>query len=333
MSKITRIAYNSSGWQHPTGDARREEAAGTYNSDNGFGHEDWLFRSEWQIEGWRYAFLQGVNKSHANLVKQATAFDVTLFTIEPDKRRRYVADILGVECLDRRQAKDAVQAFMDLGWFSTMLEEIKAVGGKEAMLGNSPQAKEILNVRFRADQVLPFPPGTYADVDDPITRINRYVLSDKTIVFRDRPDRVVAQREGRIEADVFQTYLRKATAPVLCTPEHRRMQAKLIEVLRMEIPDARIVCEEDFVDVTLETLNRRTLFEIKTDLIPRQAIRQALGQLLEYGYRREPNDKKLDLVIVGRAETSPDDERYLERLRSEFGLPITYRALPLTSET
>ncbi len=59
MSKITRIAYNSSGWQHPTGDARREEASGTYNSDNGFGHEDWLFRSEWQIEGWRYAFLQG----------------------------------------------------------------------------------------------------------------------------------------------------------------------------------------------------------------------------------------------------------------------------------
>lgn len=77
MSKITRMAYNSSGWQHPTGDARREEASGTYNSDNGFGHEDWLFRSEWQIEGWRYAFLQGVNKSHAKLVREPQAFDVT----------------------------------------------------------------------------------------------------------------------------------------------------------------------------------------------------------------------------------------------------------------
>jgi hypothetical protein len=329
MSKITRIAYNSSGWQHPTGDARREEASGTYNSDNGFGHEDWLFRSEWQIEGWRYAFLQGVNKSHTKLVKEGKAFDVTLFTIEPDKRRRYVADILSIECLDSRQAKDAVQAFRDLGWFDTMLQEIKAVGGKEAMLGNSPQASEILNVRFRADQVMPYPPGTYADADDPINRIPRYVLSDKTTVFRARPDRAAAHRDGRIEADVFQTYLRKATAPVLCTPEHRRMQAKLIELLRSEEPGARIVCEEDFVDVTLETSSRRTLFEIKTDLLPRQAIRQALGQLLEYGYRREQDDKALDLVIVGRVEASAEDEAYLERLRSGFGLPITYRALSL----
>ncbi len=39
MSKITRIAYNSSGWLRPTGEARREEAAGTYNSDNGFGQK------------------------------------------------------------------------------------------------------------------------------------------------------------------------------------------------------------------------------------------------------------------------------------------------------
>lgn len=72
MSKITRIAYNSSGWQHPTGDALREEASGTYNSDNGFGHEDWLFRSEWQIEGWCYAFLQGFNKSHAKWARKST---------------------------------------------------------------------------------------------------------------------------------------------------------------------------------------------------------------------------------------------------------------------
>lgn len=329
MSKITRLAYNSSGWQRPTGDASKGESAGTYNSDNGFEHEDWLFRSEWQIDGWRYAFLQGVNKSREKLIRESKAFDVTLYTIEPDKRRRYVADIRGIECLDPTQAADAVHAFKELGWFDTMRREIKAIGGNEAMLGNSPQASDILNVRFRVDQVMPFPPGTYADANDPITRIPRYVLSEKTTVFQTQAGKAEAHREGRDEADTFQTYLRKAVAPILCTPEHRRMQATLMGMLRKEVPGARIVCEEDYVDVTLETSDRRTLFEIKTDLVPSQVIRQALGQLLEYGYRRDQDGKKLDLVIVGRAEATSDDERYLERLRSEFGLPITYRALPV----
>ena len=328
-SKITRIAYNSSGWQRPTGDARKGEAAGTYNSDYGFGHEDWLFRAEWQIDGWRYAFLQGVNKSRERLIREAKAFDVTLYTIEPDKRRRYVADILGIECLDSRQAADAVQAFKELGWYITMLKEIKAIGGNEAMLGNSPQASDILNVRFRVGEVVPFPPATYADADDPITRIPRYVLSDKTTIFRERPDKVDAHREGRDAADVFQTYLRKAVAPTLCTPEHRRMQAMLLELLRKEVPGARIVCEEHYVDVTLETPEHRTLFEIKTDLVPREAIRQALGQLLEYAYRREHDSKRLNLVIVGRTQVGLQDSAYLERLRTEFGLPISYRALAL----
>ncbi len=67
VRKITRISYNSKNWERPTGDARKHEAAGTYNHEHGFGHEDWLFRSEWQIDGWRYAFIQGVNKSQCSL--------------------------------------------------------------------------------------------------------------------------------------------------------------------------------------------------------------------------------------------------------------------------
>jgi len=60
MSKITRIAYNSAGWRKPTGEASKHESAGSYNQQFGFGHEDWLFRHEWLIDGWRYAFIQGI---------------------------------------------------------------------------------------------------------------------------------------------------------------------------------------------------------------------------------------------------------------------------------
>ena len=120
MHKITRIAYNSAEWQRPTGEAKTSEGGDTYNRQHGFGHEDWLFRSEWLIDGWRYAFIQGVNKSHAKLVKAGQPFDLTLFTIQPDKKRRYVATIRGVECLDDQQAEDALKEFKQRGWHNTM---------------------------------------------------------------------------------------------------------------------------------------------------------------------------------------------------------------------
>ncbi len=69
MHKLTRISYNSAHWQKPKGEARELEAPHTYNRAFGFGNEDWLFRSEWLIDGWRYAFLQGVNKGRQKLVK------------------------------------------------------------------------------------------------------------------------------------------------------------------------------------------------------------------------------------------------------------------------
>jgi hypothetical protein len=219
---------------------------------------------------------RGVNKSRARLIKERQAFDVTLYTIEPDKRRRYVADIHGVECLDSTQAADALEAFKKMGWYDTMRQENRAVGGKEAMLGNSPQASDILNVRFRADRVVFFSPGTYAAPDDPINRITRYLLSNKDTVFRQRPEGEAArQRSGKDQADDFFRFERKSVAPVICTPEHRRMQAILLGQLRREAPGACILCEEGYVDVVLEMDDRLTLFEIKTDLTPQYAIRQA----------------------------------------------------------
>jgi hypothetical protein len=70
-----------------------------------------LFRSEWLIDGWRYAFLQGVNKSYSKLVKAGQPVDLTLFTIQPDKKRRYAASIQGVECLNDQQAEDVRKEF------------------------------------------------------------------------------------------------------------------------------------------------------------------------------------------------------------------------------
>lgn len=56
------------------------------------------------------------------------------------------------------------------------------------------------------------------------------------------------------------------------------------------------------------------------------AIRQALGQLLEYAYREGAwNPERL--YVVGEAILDAGSKRFLRRLRDDFGLPIEYRQI------
>jgi hypothetical protein len=308
MSRVTRISYNSKGWQRPTGEARQDEGAETYNGQNGFGHEDWLFRAEWVIDGWRYAFLQGVNKSYRVLCEEKKPFDVTLFTREPSGKRRYVSTIREVECVGPELAAAVATEFKVRGWYQTMMSEIDQAGGNVAALGDGGWTPEIINIRYRQENVRMFPPGEYAGQNDPILNLNRYILTDAANVV------VKRTREGRADNPDFKPYWRTGFEGRECTPEHAQMQAALMEQLRNEYPDATIVREQNFVDVTVRTATELILFEIKSDLDPLSVIRHALGQILEYAFHpsrtHEPTPK---LVIVGRVALRPDDRIYLDR--------------------
>ena len=325
MHKITRIAYNSADWQRPTGDASKSESSDTYNGEHGFGHEDWLFRDEWQIDGWRYAFIQGVNKSRKKMVRFAAPFDLTLYTIQPDKRRRLVAKIEAVEALDDVQANEALDAFKQNGWYDQMCREIEAVKGNVSALGNHEWADSILNVRFRVANVHRYAENEFVSEDDPVNRRNRYQLTDAEEL--ENPTSA-ASSEATPDAELpSQTpHERRAIPPVVVTPEHARIQARLIEELRNEYPSATVSHEENYVDVSLRTETEITLFEIKSDLDPKTVIREALGQILEYAYHPSRTyDLPLRLVVVGRVPLGEGETGYLNILRTRFQIPLEYR--------
>ena len=323
LEKVTRISFNSAGWQKPTGDARKYESASTYNYKYGFGHEDWLFRSEWLIDGWRYAFIQGVNKSHSKLVRRGQPIDLTLFTIDPAKRRRYVAIIRGVECLDNDQSKDALALFKKNGWYNTMCDEIKAVGGNASALGTARFAKHVLNVRFRQENVTRFPLDQFAKPGDPILKLTRYQLYD---LDGESPSRTA--RRGDRTLPRVRGWVRRGYGPVQCDPEHARMQARLMKELEREYARRHILRENEFVDVSVRTRTELILFEIKSDLDPRSVIRHALGQILEYAYHPlRTHNLPIRMVIVGRRPLTDNDKEYLERLRNLFALPLVYRVV------
>ena len=191
-------------------------------------------------------------------------------------------------------------------------------------------AKLIFNVRFRMGNVVAFPARTYAEADDPILRLPRYILSDDASIGLAASALAKAQHGGFSDLPAPIPYQRRAVAAVICTPEHARMQAKLMLELRSEFPGAQVLRELDFVDVSVRTDAELLLFEIKSDLEARTVIRQALGQILEYGFHpSRRHDLPVQLVIVGRSQPSADDRNYLERLKKEFRIPISYRMVSI----
>jgi hypothetical protein len=69
-----------------------------------------------------------------------------------------------------------------------------------------------------------------------------------------------------------------------------------------------------------------TFFEIKIAPSARSALREAVGQLLEYAYW--PNAGRAnELVVVGEAAPTEETKQYLDNLRRRFGLGLSYRQL------
>lgn len=162
MHLITRISYNTTGWQRPNDDAGDLEVARTFNNLHRFGFEDWLFRG-WELDGWRYSFLQGANIKGRKYLNRR--LQVSLYTILPDKSRRWVAHIRDVECLDIPARVAAQQQFQQRGWLAQMQAEVEAVGGDSATILNTPYAGHYLNLRYRPEHLNLLPPDTYLPKD------------------------------------------------------------------------------------------------------------------------------------------------------------------------
>lgn len=76
-------------------------------------------------------------------------------------------------------------------------------------------------------------------------------------------------------------------------------------------------------DILVKTSKGYEIYEIKTSLSPRECVRQALGQLLEYAHW--PTSATVSkLHIVGPREIDDVTERYISILNQTYGLPLDY---------
>jgi hypothetical protein len=110
------------------------------------------------------------------------------------------------------------------------------------------------------------------------------------------------------------------------------MQQALYENLVRKYGESQVAAEcimssGNPADIVVQSDTGLEVYEIKTSLLPRQCIRQAIGQLLEYGYW-PGSDVISRLWVVGPRKIDNTASWYIESLNSRFFLPLGYVCQP-----
>lgn len=317
----TRICWNLNHWISPSQDKARLKEKSNAARDR-FGHEEWLFNIS-EFQGYHYAFLQPVSDSLRKM--SGKTMDVFLWAINPDKRRVQVGEIKNCQVLTDSQAREAFEHYKKKGWIKRMEEDVARVAGDRVKLGR----EGLFNIRFRHKDARQFDdPLPIVKPTDRIAELKMYKLVPAT---RSEMDNqwVVNARPGSLTIPTPRTYARSVSQNAIVDPYHPVLQAALMKLLQEQFGKDLVVRESEWVDIIVNNGKRRILIELKTDPVAKRAIREALGQILEYAYFRsklqEPGqtgNPRLFIVAPGSADEGVS--AYLRRLRNEFHIPVHY---------
>jgi hypothetical protein len=322
--RIARICWNTNGWQFPSGDEGKSAGVFTYEQKQHFGHEEWLFDRTKDIEGYHYGYLEPVNRD----CYRGKDYNIHLITFSKKSGKLYLGLIRNVHCLSEEEANTAYKIYQKNGWIKEMKASVKHVGGDTKKLDK--ESIHIFNIRFKFQDVdVDLNSPRLLSEDDPNTKGLYYQLMHMKSPFKfgkasntdskRRATRVGVENKSEAKVVYRIEYKKSSYDPV-----HNIMQNGVKQYLEKSGEYDEVLLEVDNVDVKAKTNNGDWhFFELKTSS-PRKCIREALGQILEYAHFPADNKAK-KLFIVGQAELSDDEKKYLKYLRSQYNIPVWYR--------
>ena len=324
--KVARLCWNTNDWQSPTGRIGKVGNKKAFEGAYGFGHEEWVLDHSRLLDGWKYGFVQALNHSFEKYA--GTTIDLLLYTIDNKSKRRYwVASIVQAHVLTEQEAKQANRTFEKNGWLDEMREQVRMQGLDDGTLTvENPQ--ELLNFRYRPDSLTRFDPMVEFPAKDlPAAYYGTFLgLPESQAAIVQGAISVDALKERNIDA-LTSTRTTKADERVVDLT-HKRWQRELRASLKETLPHAEIYVETrvdgHWVDIVIKVGGKTIFVELKTCTVVRQAIREALSQLLEYAYR-PPSASRCDvLLIVCAGKENSNDLAYMGLLRERFKMPVHY---------
>lgn len=328
--RVCRICWNTSGWVRPTGEAANLESQNAYVPQHGYGQEEWLFRFDWLINGYKYGFLQPVGKFLGNY--QGNYFSYLLWTFSENQEPLIVGKIREAYVPEYYELREAVDTMVNEGWLKEAHQDIYAVGGEPVYSENGDADPSVItNIRFKPEDVeifdpMPLPTGDSTIWSNyyyhPLHPVDMDTSFSKDISrdygSEEQGDEDKNEESGWVESRKGYSYDRY----------HNKLQNKISDYLNSLSAVTSVEKESkqgrNYVDLVCVKGIEKIFFEVKVANSVKRGLREAMGQVIEYA--NYPNEDLADsLVVVSDKYETEDDRNYLDYLRSKYNIPIYYQ--------
>lgn len=140
--RIARICWNDNQWSRPSGRQGKSRNSESFENNESFGYEEWLFDSRVMPDGYHYAFLEPMS-ADCHIGK---TYDIHIFTIAPNKRKIYLGCLHEVVGITKAEAARVYKVYRANGWLKQMTDDVMRVGGNPKRLG-----PVMFNIKYRLE--------------------------------------------------------------------------------------------------------------------------------------------------------------------------------------
>lgn len=324
---IHRVCWNSRGWRMPT----HTSGDGGYPREMGFGMEEWNFQREDAVDGYIYGYLY--YKPSAKVVKESRGrFRIGFWSMHPDTHARLLVGIYNdatQTTLEELRAVD--RAFEKTGVYSRRAEELSSVVQSISFDDALEKVKDsvrsgLLNFKCCVEDLhIPTHPIPIGEIVRNQS-IGEHFTTPTFVPELNLPGtrRRAPIRAGSASVLAEDAYYRENPQSMKRTiRRHNTLSSKFAQWLDRS-GFSGVAHKRDYVDVVFEKNAQRYRAELKTcyRVGSTKAIREALGQLLEYNLY--PGKDRADqwAIIIDERPTKHDIE-YLLVLRRQLKLPLS----------
>lgn len=341
-SKICRITWNTNGWIKPSGLSGKSNYS-SFEKENGFGHEEWLFDGDKIIDGYKYGFLEPIHKFRTKY--ENNLFDLLLYTRDSDSNKSYwVTTLKDVEVINSEESEKVLVHYKIEGWYDEMKSDLYnlSLDSKQLDTWIHEGVEQLFNVKFKASQINEIPNDLILVENQDEIPSNRYLLMDlKNEITEKITEKIKTNfsfdNSGSEEAELESKGKRKGNRKdIELEFKHNLLQKKFLQFLQNKYGRNTVKREctaygTSRIDITRKTNTGFVFYEIKTYNSLRSSIREGLGQLLEYCLYPNVNEAE-SIVLVSHVEPSIELKEYLIHIKKFINLPFSYIHFDLDKE-
>jgi len=319
LNLMQRVCWNTRGWQFPSGSTNEKGFPG----ENGFGHEEWNFQllDAWNGFVFPYTYLVPQQKI---LDKNQGVFNIGFFTRHQERNEWLFLGIHhNAEIIHDSEYPKILKAFKKDGVFERRAGELFSATNRfktrNAALKEVTDAFKSPYIRIKCSvsdvELFPQP----IPIDKPSNhRFKSFTYVD-SFPSNKKKNRNIRKRQSALAEDGY--YRESSNKLKIIIPKHNKLSNDFTAWLNSKGVSAKQ--EENYIDILFNIGGVDYIAELKVvyGVGTTKAIREALGQLLEYNYYPGRDTKKEWMIVLDQPPLKTDQD-YIKKLVKEIDLHL-----------